>query len=58
MTERKFGVISVSDLGKSTIMPTVTVNIPMPPGAALPAQANQPQNAPAQPPSNPTEGMR
>ena len=55
MAEDEFGTVA-SDLGKSTIMPSVTVNIPMPPGAALPAQANQPQSAPEQPPSSVTEG--
>jgi hypothetical protein len=57
MAEERFGIVA-SDLGRSTIMPSVTVYIPMPPGAALPAQANQPQNAPAPPPSNPTQGSR
>jgi hypothetical protein len=51
MAEEKFGIV-VSDLGKSLIMPTVTVHIPMPPGAAVPAQGIKPQNAPTQSPTD------
>jgi hypothetical protein len=40
--------VDVSNLIESLIMPSVTVNIPMPPGAAVPVQSNQ-QNAPSQP---------
>lgn len=44
--------IVVPEMGKSLIMPAVTVQIPMPQGAAVPAQAAQapvqaPQTAPA-----------
>ena len=55
MAKEKFGIV-VSELGKSTIMPPVTVHIPMPPGAAVPAQAVQPQNSPAQTPRDSTHG--
>jgi hypothetical protein len=57
MAEEKFG-IAFSELGKSTIMPPVTVYIPMPPGAAVPAQAAQPQNSPAQAPTDSSQGTR
>ena len=44
--------IVVGDMGKSLIMPAVTLRIPMPQGAAVPAQAPQPavqpQAAPVQ----------
>jgi hypothetical protein len=39
--------IAAPEMGKSLIMPAVTVQIPMPQGAAVPAQAPQ---APAQAP--------
>lgn len=38
--------IVVPDVGKSQIMPAVTVRIPMPQGAAVPAQTGGPQAAP------------
>ena len=49
---------AVSDLGKSQIMPSVTIRIPMPPGAAIPAQATQPLNIPAQTPADPANGTK
>jgi len=57
MTEDSFGVTS-SDLGKSLIMPSVTVHIPMPPGAAIPAQANPFQNPPNQAPADSSNGSK
>jgi hypothetical protein len=39
--------IVAPDMGKSQVMPAVTVSIPMPQGAAMPAQA-APQVAPQQ----------
>ncbi len=57
MAKEKFG-IAFSELGKSTIMPPVTVYIPMPPGAAVPARAAQPQNSPAQAPTDSSQGTR
>jgi hypothetical protein len=53
--EDKFGIV-VPDMGKSLIMPSVTIHIPMPPGAAIPAQATQPQNTPAQTPADSSNG--
>jgi hypothetical protein len=50
MISQRFGV-AISDLGKSTIMPSVTVRIPMPPGAAIPAQHGAPQAVPSQIPT-------
>ena len=47
-----------SDSGESQIMPSVTVDIPMPPGAAIPAQANPPQNLPAQAPADSSNGTK
>jgi hypothetical protein len=52
MSEEKFGVVVSEDLGKSLIMPSVTVRIPMPPGAAIPAQDTQPRNTPPQVPAD------
>jgi hypothetical protein len=49
-------VTVVSDLGKSLIMPSVTVRIPMPPGAAIPAQDTQSRNTPPQAPANSSNG--
>ena len=40
-----------SDLTRSTIMPSVTVHIPMPPGAATPAQTPSSVQAPPPPAS-------
>ena len=42
----------------SQIIPSVTVQIPMPPGAAIPAQANPPQNPPAQAPADSSNSTR
>lgn len=53
----KFGVV-VADSYKSLIMPSVTIHIPIPPGAAVPAQATQPQNIPAQAPADPSNGSK
>lgn len=55
MAEEKFETVA-SDLGKSLIMPSVTVHIPMPPGAAIPAQTNPPQNPAAQAPADSSNG--
>jgi hypothetical protein len=57
MADEKFTVVA-SDLGKSLIMPSVTVHIPMPPGAAIPAQAAPPQNIPAQAPPDSSNGKK
>ncbi|MGB2604238.1 MAG: hypothetical protein WBC78_11635 [Candidatus Sulfotelmatobacter sp.] len=45
---------AISDLGESQIMPSVTVRIPMPPGASIPAQPAQttPAQAPADSPNS------
>jgi hypothetical protein len=56
-SEEKFGVV-VADMGKSLIMPSVTIHIPMPPGAAVPAQAAQPLNIPAQAPADSSSGNK
>jgi hypothetical protein len=55
MTEDESGT-AVSDLGKSLVMPSVTVRIPMPPGAAIPAQDTQPRNTPPQAPADSSNG--
>lgn len=40
-------VVENGDLGKSTIMPEVTIHVPMPRGAAVPAPApSQPARTP------------
>jgi hypothetical protein len=52
MAEEKFGIVVSDDLGKSLIMPSVTIHIPMPPGAAIPAQDTQPGNPPPQAPAD------
>ena len=46
----------VSDLGESQIMPSVTVHIPMPPGASIPAQPTQ--TTPAQAPAGPSNSRQ
>ena len=46
----------VSDLGESQIMPSVTVHIPMPPGASIPAQPAQ--TTPAQAPADSSNSHR
>ena len=49
MTERQISKIAHSgDLAKSVVMPRLVINIPMPPGAAVPARAPQPA-PPAEP---------
>jgi hypothetical protein len=50
MDEEQFSKIAnTGDLGKSQVMPRLVINIPMPPGAAVPARAPQAQAPTAQP---------
>ncbi len=46
MAEEKLGIV-VSELGKSLIMPSVTVEVPMPSGVATPALSASPHAAPS-----------